>query len=123
ARRLLPATATATATATAGEWRGYREGAGADAAVDAPPAHTDPERAEPGSDPHGTLTGRRSRGCAGPGCATCRSALRSPGCCRRRRTAGAPARHGGRTAPPGRRRPASARHAARHAAPRAVPAP
>src|SRR5690606_23389882 len=53
ARRLLPATATATATATAGEWRGYREGAGADAAVDAPPAHTDPERAEPGSDPHG----------------------------------------------------------------------
>src|SRR5690606_32943222 len=44
---------TATATATAGEWRGYREGAGADAAVDAPPAHTDPERAEPGSEEHG----------------------------------------------------------------------
>src|SRR5690606_40013108 len=44
---------TATATATAGEWRGYREGAGADAAVDAPPAHTDPERAEPGSEAHG----------------------------------------------------------------------
>src|SRR5690606_7344600 len=62
ARRLLPATATATATATAGEWRGYREGAGADAAVDAPlAAHTDPERAEPGSEAHGTLTSRRRR--------------------------------------------------------------
>src|SRR5690606_12425007 len=54
ARRLLPAAATATATAGAGEWRGYREGAGADAAVDAPlAAHADPERAEPGSEAHG----------------------------------------------------------------------
>src|SRR5690606_32557458 len=36
------------------EWRGYREGAGADAAVDAPlAAHADPERAEPGSEAHG----------------------------------------------------------------------